>query len=1081
MRKFLHLLLFFLALIPLRTYSQSAVIDNVTYLLDTSTHEATANAYNGTEETLDIPETIEYDGEAYAITTLGNLLYNDTIVKQLTLPITITKIRFDTPSQRWPFKNCVLEEIDMSHLNISTIGSFDQFFYGCANLKSIKMPQTSKPIGSYMCQGCTALESITFSPETTSIGTYAFDGCTKLYEANINELTNLTSIGEYAFQNTNLSSELILPESLTSLGKHAFSGNANLPSVKFNSKLTNLADHVFSGCTSLKEIYIPENIVSTGISVFSGCTALQSVTLPSAFTTIGFSTFSGCSALESINFPESLTSIDTYAFKSCEALTSVDMSNCKVKSLNYTFDGCSSLETVSLPATLISIGENVFYGCSALPYIDMSQTKVANISSNAFRKCTLLTTVDIPNTLASIGQYTFQGSGITSVTFPESLRTVGAYAFSGCPALEYVDMSQSKVTTLPLYVFNECSALKTVLLPSTLTSINDHAFYNTRIKNLTLPVSLKTLGANVFQNCTSLESIDMSETNVTEIPQYAFSGCTALSTVGFPSALVSLGEKAFYNSRITTVELPATVKSIGSNVFEGCKSLTSADLSKTAITNIGNYTFSNCSKLTSVLLPKNITTIGIYAFQGTALPSFTMPETVTTLGSYAFYNCTALKTVDLSNSKLTSIQNSIFSGCTALTDIDFPKTITTLGKTIFSGCKALKTVDMSKTQLTSIPASTFSGLTALNTVKLPETVTTLGASCFASSGITAIVSGDNKAADGCVNLPSGLKSFPATAITGCTKLTTLDLGGLATDPKFSYTVLSSFTALTKFVFPKNSDLSALTRKSTSTAYLPSTTAPLSVTLPSGESTPTIPNYFFYNINLGEVIFDDVPPTAIGNYAFANNPLCGVATEDGSTVFRIPDGVQTIGSNTFSGTAAKHLVADSICLSGTLTSIGSSAFTNNQCKVLVFETPVTPATAADMSHAPARVSSTPSLEIGSQAFSSTTGGPETVICHHSVPPTLPDNGFSMAQYSDGELVVGYRSANAYRTATGWKNFSDNLVTGIEEVGIDTDIDNDNNLTRSDDGRTYNLMGMPVSTDRPLAPGIYIRNGKKIYIR
>ncbi|MDE6317557.1 MAG: leucine-rich repeat domain-containing protein, partial [Muribaculaceae bacterium] len=199
------------------------------------------------------------------------------------------------------------------------------------------------------------------------------------------------------------------------------------------------------------------------------------------------------------------------------------------------------------------------------------------------------------------------------------------------------------------------------------------------------------------------------------------------------------------------------------------------------------------------------------------------------------------------------------------------------------------------------------------------------------------------------------------------------------------------------------------------------------------------------------------------------------------VFRIPDGVQTIGSNTFRGTAAKHLVADSIRLSGTLTSISSSAFFNAECKVLVFEKPVTPAAAADMSHAPARVSGTPSLEIGSQAFSSTAGGPEKVISYHSVPPTLPDNGFSQDQYNAGELVVSYLYANAYRTATGWRNFSDNLVTGIEDVEIDDDTDNDNDHTQCDDGRTYNLMGMPVSTDRPLAPGIYIRNGKKIYIR
>ena len=1035
MRKFLHLLLFFLALIPLRTYSQSAVIDNVTYLLDTSTHEATANGYSGTEETLDIPETIEYDGEAYTITTLGNLLCDNTIVKQLTLPITITKIICNANSaSQWPFKNCALEEIDMSHLNISTIYSFDKFFYGCANLKSIKMPQTSKPIGSYMCQGCTALESITFSPETTSIGTYAFDGCTKLSETNINELTNLTSIGEYAFQKCSTLENINFPDGLTTIEREAF-----------------------CYCSKLQNVSWPSSLASLGIGAFCGC-AFTSIDLSNTkITGLNSSTFSNCSKLTHIDLPQTITSIGSSALSK------------------------TALTSFTVPAETTTIGLQAFSDCPVLASIDMSQSKVKTINSYAFVRCPLLTAVDFSNTLTTISEAAFQQSGVTSLSFPATLTTIGANVFNNCTNLAYVDMSETQVKTLPTYVFQKCSALKTVKLPPVLTSISNYAFDGAGITSLSLPASLTTLGDYVFQKCTSLESIDMSETKVTAIPLNAFSDCTALTTVSFPSALVTLNGSAFSNTGITTIEVPATVKTIGNYVFDGCKSLTSVDLSKTAITNIAYWAFRNCSKLTSVLLPKNITIIGNYAFQGTALPSFTMPETVTTLGSYAFYNCTALKTVDFPNSKLKTIQDETFSGCTALTDIDFPKTITTLGKTIFSGCKALKTVDMSKTQLTSIPASTFSGLTALNTVKLPETVTTLGASCFASSGITAIVSGDNKSADGCVNLPSGLKSFPSTAISGCTKLTTLDLGGLATDPKFSYTVLSSFTALTKFVFPKNSDLSALTRKSTSTAYLPSTTAPLSVTLPSGESTPTIPNYFFYNINLGEVIFDEVPPTAIGNYAFANNPLCGVANEDGSTVFRIPDGVQTIGSNTFSGTAAKHLVADSICLSGTLTSIGSSAFTNNQCKVLVFETPVTPATAADMSHAPARVSSTPSLEIGSQAFSSTTGGPETVICHHSVPPTLPDNGFSMAQYSDGELVVGYRSANAYRTATGWRNFSDNLVTGIEEVGIDTDIDNDNNLTRSDDGCTYNLMGMPVSTDRPLAPGIYIRNGKKIYIR
>ncbi|MDE6318029.1 MAG: leucine-rich repeat domain-containing protein, partial [Muribaculaceae bacterium] len=770
MRKILHLLLLTLILASFQAQALSITINGVeyTHIVGPTGYEVSVSSYTGTDETLVIPETIEYNGETYTVVHLANLLYNNKVVKHLTLPSTITSSSYySSSSSITPFESCALEEIDMSHITLKEIRSFDYYFHGCENLKSIKMPQTSVPVGEYMCQGCTALESITFSPKTTSIKASAFSGCSNLSETNLAELTNLTTIFDAAFNKTNLS-ELILPESLTSMGKNVFSNNTALTAIKFNSKLKSLPENAFSGCTLLKEIVIPENITSIGASVFYNCTALQSVSLSSTITTIDKYAFENCSALESINIPESLTAIGIGAFKgcsmlpklilpssltslgssafsSCKALTSIDLSNTKVTVLNgYTFSGCSSLETVNLPTTLTAIGQYEFDGCSALQHIDMSQTKVASIGNYAFRSCKLLTTVDFSNTLTTIGQYIFQNSGIPSVTLPASLTTVGTYAFCGTPALEYVDMSQCNVTTLPEYVFNECSALETVLLPSVLTTIQKYAFYKAGIKNLTLPASLKTLGTFVCNSCPSLESLDMSETQVTEIPDNAFTSCPSLSRIEFPQVLNKIGSNAFWGSAITSLELPASVTTVSLSAFKNCLELTTADLSNTAMTVIGGSLFEGCAKLSDVKFPKNVATIGSTSFKGTALPSITFPETVTSVGTYAFQSCTALKSADMSKSKFTSVPNYLFSGCTALTEVYFPETVTTYGTSVFETCTALQTVDLSRTKLTTLPTGAFSSKSALTTVKLPETLTVLGSNCFLNSGITAIVSGDNK-------------------------------------------------------------------------------------------------------------------------------------------------------------------------------------------------------------------------------------------------------------------------------------------------------------------------------------------------
>ncbi|MBO4417971.1 MAG: leucine-rich repeat protein, partial [Bacteroidales bacterium] len=198
-----------------------------------------------------------------------------------------------------------------------------------------------------------------------------------------------------------------------------------------------------------------------------------------------------------------------------------------------TFRSCSALETVALPAAINSIPEWCFDGCSSLKSVTLP-TRISSIPGYAFRNCAALTTLDVPSTVTSVGEY----------------------AFSGCTVFTGIDM------------------------PSGVTTIGDYAFQNCKaIVSVTLPASLTYLGEYAFSGCTSLATVVLPD-NMTSIPAYCFENCKSLASISWPSALQSIGDGAFYGcviskgeSDASMIELPATVKSIGSQAFWGVRHL----------------------------------------------------------------------------------------------------------------------------------------------------------------------------------------------------------------------------------------------------------------------------------------------------------------------------------------------------------------------------------------------------------------------------------------------------------------------------------------------------------------------------
>ena len=156
------------------------------------------------------------------------------------------------------------------------------------------------------------------------------------------------------------------------------------------------------------------------------------------------------------------------------------------------------------------------------------------------------------------------------------------------------------------------------------------------------------IGNRAFNGCSRLTSLNLPA-SITRIGDYAFYCCSGLTSLTLPAGITEIGYSAFCGcSGLTSLNLPAGITSIGDDAFYGCSGLTSITL-PAGITEIGGSAFNGCSGLTSLTIPDGVTEIGKYAFSNCSyLTSLTIPSSVTSLGEYAFQECSSLQSVYVS-------------------------------------------------------------------------------------------------------------------------------------------------------------------------------------------------------------------------------------------------------------------------------------------------------------------------------------------------------------------------------------------------------------------------------------------------
>ena len=596
-------------------------------------------------------------------------------------------------------------------------------------LTRVVIPDTVTVIGKNAFAYCTGITELVLHPGVREIKNNAFL-CCNLKRIELNE--GLTTIGRDAFTG-NSAYTVILPSTVTSLDKQAFS-LGKLVEVYNLSKFPGYdyfeSNQVIVYHTSLSEESIVEYtedgfvFASNKYSDGSGYNSLidywgeeKNLILPSTYKgegyKIGIGAFNDNPSIKAITIPDGDIHIAQSAFSGCENLNMLSLGNgCYIKSpqtlhnlLTVIVNKGAYIEDVNVFKNcnkLIEVynlteGEDlsVYFQLAQVKHISLDEDSVLNVDENGY----------IFATIPEKGNYlvSYIGEG-AELTLPSSYNGE-SYELFGYTFYERDDIKSitlpSCITSIPEYAFAYCRSLEEVTVSEGVTSIGQFAFYYCEgMEKLTLPSTLKSTDRDCFNSCYALKELYISDVkgwceisfssgginNISNPLRYAdnlyVNGIRANDNLVIPETVTTIKSGAFcYFEHLRGITLPSSLKEINANAFLGCSDLVRVDFTG----DIKQWCeISYAEPLSSPLYYSQRLYIQGEELSGAVV----IPEGTEKIPLYAFAYCDKITSVVMPNS-VTTIGESAFRGCEMLTTLTLGQGVTKIEKDAFLKCKKL--------------------------------------------------------------------------------------------------------------------------------------------------------------------------------------------------------------------------------------------------------------------------------------------------------------------------------------------------------------------------------------------------------
>ena len=437
------------------------------------------------------------------------------------------------------------ESVTYNGKTYSVTGIDNEAFRGCTELTSVNLPNCLTSIGNRAFSGCIALESINLHNNITNIGSYAFSGCNSLTSIIIP--IGITSIGYGTFENCKGLLSITLHDAVTVIGNSAFKGCDGLTELTIPNSVTTIEPSAFKDCNGLTELTIPNSVTTIESCAFENCNSLTSLIIPENVKSIGTNAFKA--NLEKVTILSSdVISSDDY-FSHLSNIFGINVKEYVIgegisKIGDSLFSECVGLHIVTIPSSIKDVGRHAFYGCTSLEKViindiaSWAELSFSTRESNPLyyaghlfaNEDSEITELVIPEGISQIGQYAFcNGKGFVSVTLPSSLTEIGDCAFLDCNNMQKVIIhdvaawcniykpSNGNPLFYAKHLYLDDNLIVHLIIPEGVTTINSGSFYNCiDIVSVDFPNSLNAILGNAFEGCINLISVDLPD-NISEI------------------------------------------------------------------------------------------------------------------------------------------------------------------------------------------------------------------------------------------------------------------------------------------------------------------------------------------------------------------------------------------------------------------------------------------------------------------------------------------------------------------------------------------------------------------------------------